>query len=136
MFWIIVGIIIFSIIFDMFSTSALTSSEASFHAMSSQGIKGAKQTINIIKNNAKFVTICSDVIGDVCGILSGGLGAVFAINLAQTTNFNLTATVVITTAFISAFTVGGKAIFKEVAIRNSDRIIFIMGKIKYYLRMK
>jgi len=125
----IIFVIVIAIVFDMISTSALTSDEASFHAMNSKKIKGAKEAIYLIRNNVKVVSICSDVIGDILGIASGGLGAVLAINLSQTTDFNVAITGIIIAAFISAFTVGGKAIFREIAIKNNAKIIFRFGKI-------
>ena len=129
-------IIFIGIIFDMVATSALTSNEATFHAMSSKKIKGAKETIEIIKNSVKFASICGDVIGDICGIMSGGIGAVLAMNLALTTEFNVAGTSVIIGALISAFTVGGKALCKAIAVKNSDKIIFTVGTLKYMFKIK
>jgi len=133
-FVIIVLIIAIAIVFDMIATSSLTSDLARFHAMSAMRIKGAKETVQLIKNNVKVVSICSDVIGDILGIASGGLGAVFAIYLANTTSYSLTAVSVIVAGFISAFTVGGKAIFKVIAIKNSNQIIFLVGKFVRYFK--
>ena len=133
---IIVAVIVIAIIFDMVSTASLTSKEASFHAMNSRRVKGAKEAIYLIKNNAKVVGICSDLIGDVLGIASGGLGVVLAISISISNGFNLALTTVLISAFISAFTVGGKALFKEVAIKNSDKIIYICGKLISILKFK
>ena len=96
--------------------------------MSSKKIKGAKETIKLIKNNAKVSSVCNDIVGDICGIISGGLGAVLAISIAKATGFNTTLISVIIAAIISSLTVGGKAIFKSIAIKNSDKIIFSVGK--------
>ena len=125
---IIVSIILANI-FDMISTSALTSKEATFHAMNSQKVKGAKEAIWLVKNNVQVVSVCSDVIGDILGITSGGLGAVLALNLADATGFNITITLIIVMALISAFTVSTKALSKEIAVKKSDQIIFKIGKI-------
>ena len=132
----LIVIFIITIIFDMIATSSLTSNEATFHAMSSRKIKGAKEAIGLIKNNVKVVAICSDLTGDISGIASGGLGAILAIDLARTTDFNLAITSIVVTAFISAFTVGGKAFFKGIAIKNSDKIIFTVGTLKYLFKFK
>jgi len=120
----------------MVATSALTSNEASFHAKNTKKVKGAKETIYLIKNNVKVVSICSDVIGDISGIISGALGAIFAFNLAYTSGHNIAAISVLVAALISAFTVCGKSLFKEVAVKNSDRIIFMVGKVYYFLKFK
>ena len=39
--------------------------------MNAQKISGAKEAITIIKNNVRFASLCNDVIGDICGIVSG-----------------------------------------------------------------
>lgn len=36
---------------------------------------------------------------------------------------------ILVTSFISAFTVGGKAYFKTIAMKKSDKIVLIAGKI-------
>ena len=132
----IIVIMIIAFIFDMIATSALTSEEASFHAKNSKKVKGAKESLWIIKNNVKVVSICSDVIGDILGIASGALGAVLAIEFSQTMEFSLVISSIIVASFISAFTVGGKAICKEIAVRKSDKIIFRFGKVIYFFKFK
>ena len=125
---IILFVTIIGIIFDMIGTAVLTVEEKNFHAKSSRKIKGAKESISIIKNNVNIANICNDIIGDICGIVSGGLGAVLAINLSNQFNFNLTITTIIISSIISSFTVGGKAVFKKVAAKNCDSIIMTVGK--------
>ena len=49
---------------------------------------------------------------------------------------SLTILSVILAAFISAFTVGGKAVFKGVAIKNCNQIIFVFGKLKSLFHVK
>ena len=132
----IVAVMLVAFLFDVIATSALTSEEASFHAKNAKKVKGAKEAIWVIKNQVKVVSICSDVIGDILGIASGALGAVLAINLSQNANFNLTITSIIVAAVISAFTVGGKALFKEYAVKKSDRITFRFGKVIYFFKFK
>ena len=72
----------------MIGASALTSKESTFHSMNAKKIKGAKETIKLIKNSVKISSICNDIVGDICGIISGGLGAVLAISIANLTKFN------------------------------------------------
>jgi len=81
MILIILLVIAIGIIFDMIGASSLTSKESTFHSMNAKKIKGAKETIKLIKNNVKISSICNDIVGDICGIVSGGLGAVLAISV-------------------------------------------------------
>lgn len=126
---ILVLVISLGIVFDMIGTAAITAKEATFHSLSSSKIKGAKTALKIVKNNTKVSSICNDIVGDVCGIISGGLGAVLAISISTATGWNNMIVSVGLSAFISAFTVGGKAIFKVVATKNADKIIFGICKL-------
>ena len=128
LFVVLVITIAFGILFDLIGTAAITSKESTFHALNSKRIKGAKQGLFIVKNSNKISSICNDIVGDICGIISGSIGAILAISLSTTTGFNNTLVSVIIAAFISAFTVGGKALFKIVAIKNADNIILVVSK--------
>ncbi len=122
-------VITIGIIFDMIGVAVLTSKEASLHARASKKIKGAKEAIFLLKNSTRVSSVCNDVIGDICGIVSGTLGAVLTIAIC--TKFHLPQSIitVITTAIVSSLTVGFKAVFKGVATKNADKIVFTVGKI-------
>ena len=128
LFLILIITIAFGITFDLIGTAAITANEATFHALNSKKIKGAKQGINIVKNNNKISSICNDIVGDICGIISGSIGAILAISLSLQTGLNNTIVSIILAAFISAFTVGGKALLKKVAINNADNIVLTISK--------
>ncbi len=121
---------------DMVGIAVLTSKEANFHAMASKKIKGSKEALSLIKNSATIASFCNDVIGDICGIVSGSLSAVLTISYAATLNIDLTITAIIVTAIISTITVGGKAIMKQLAMKNSDKILSIVGNILNKLHIK
>jgi hypothetical protein len=133
---ILLCVIAIGIIFDIIGTSCMSANESSFHSIASKKISGAKEAINMLKNRNKISSICNDIVGDVCGIISGGLGAVIAISIASTTGLNNVLVSVITSAVVSSLTVGGKAIFKNISIKNADKIIFTVGKIKHFFRVK
>ena len=122
-------ILFIGILFDIIGTAVLTANESSFHAKSSKKIKGSKEAVKLIKNSSTIASICNDVIGDICGIVSGSVGAMLAINIS--TKFNISAIIVtlLTSSIISSLTVGGKAIGKKYAIKKSDAIIFIVAKL-------
>lgn len=124
---IILIVIMIGIIFDMIGVAVLTAKESIFHAMSSKKIKGAKKGTKLIKNNVKVASFCNDIVGDVCGIVSGGLGAVLAISISD--YLGITLATIIVSAIISSLTVTGKAIFKNVAVKKADNILFMFSKI-------
>ena len=133
----ILALVIFvGIIFDMIGVAALTSKKENFHAMASKKIKGAKEAINLLNNANMVATVCNDVVGDICGIISGSFGALLAITVANNSSLSLIVSSVIVTAFISALTVGGKAYGKTIAIKKADKIIYRVAKLKKMLSIR
>ena len=122
---VLILILLIGIVFDMIGVAVLSCNEATFHAKASNKIKGAKESIKLIKNANKTSSICNDVIGDICGIISGSIGATLVILLFKNNDIHL----IIITAIISSLTVGGKAIGKKIAVKKSDEITFLVGKI-------
>lgn len=121
--------ILLGIIFDIVGTAVLTAKESTFHAKSAKKIKGAKESINLIKNSNQIASICNDVIGDICGIVSGSVGAMLSIFISEITKIDTLYTTLFISSLISSLTVGGKAIGKKYAVEKSDIIIEKVGKI-------
>ncbi len=126
---ILIIFILIGIIFDIIGTAVLTAEESTFHAKSSKRIKGAKEGVYLIKNNSTIASICNDVIGDICGIVSGGVAAMIGLLLAIKYNFSQVICILIISSIVSSLTVGGKAIGKKIAIKNSDEIVFHVAKL-------
>ena len=125
----LIATIAFGILFDVIGTAVISANEASFHALNSRRIKGAKQGLFLIKNSSRISSVCNDIVGDVCGIISGALGAMIAISLSTRFGINNTIISIIVSAFISSMTVGGKAIFKKVALTSADSITLTVSKV-------
>ena len=128
-------VIAIGVLFDMIGTSGLQV-ESSFHAMRSKKIKGSTEAINILRKKAEISNLCLDVFGDICGIVSGSLSAVLAFSLADKTPISITLASVIIGSLVSALTVGGKSLFKEVALKNADKIIYTIGKSVYFFKFR
>ena len=122
-------IIIIGIIFDIIGTAVLTAEEATFHAKASNKIKGSKESIHLIKNASNIANFCNDIIGDICGIVSGSMGAMIALTLASKLSMNPTVSALVISSIISSLMVGGKAIGKNIAVKESDKIVFAVGKL-------
>lgn len=121
--------IIIGIIFDMIGVSVAASDEAKFHSMATQKVKGAKMAVRLKKNAEKVSSFCNDVVGDICGIISGSAGAVIAIKIAVILNKDTFLITLFIMGIISTLTIGGKAIFKGVAIYKSNEILFRFAKV-------
>ena len=122
-------IILTGIIFDIIGTAVLTADEATFHAKASNKIRGSRESIKLIKNASNIANFCNDIIGDICGIVSGSMGAMIALYFANKLSISPTLTALIVSSIISSIMVGGKAIGKNIAVKKSDKIIFRVGKL-------
>lgn len=125
--------IFLGILFDIVGV-AVTSSDASiFHSMSARKVRGAKIAVKFNKNAEKVSSFCCDVVGDICGVISGASGITITALLVETFNWNLLLTTLIVTGLISAFTIGGKAIGKSFAVNKSNIILYRFAKIISYV---
>ena len=116
------------IIFDMIGISVTVAEAKTFNSMAAKKIKGSKLAGKFIKNNEKVSSFCNDVIGDICGIISGACGISISEVIAKNTDMNPMIVTLIVTGLIAAFTIGGKAIGKGIAINNSNKILYIFTK--------
>ena len=129
--------ILLGIIFDMIGVAVTASDEAPFHSMSARKVKGANIAVLLKKNADKVGSFCNDVIGDICGVVSGSAGAIIASSFAQTLHVSPFLMSLLVTGLIAAFTIGGKAIGKSFAINQSDMILYKVAKfISYFYHVK
>lgn len=117
------------IIFDMIGVSVTSSSLEPFNSMAARKVKGAKTAVKLKRNADKVSSFCCDVIGDVCGVVSGSASVIIATSLASKMNINQYYIVLIVTACVSALTIGGKAIGKSYAINKSNIILYRVSKL-------
>lgn len=121
---ILVAVIAVGIIFDIIGVAVTVANEEEFHAKATKKVDGAKTSIKLIKNAAKVSNICADIIGDVCGVLSGAISALISAKLVEKMGTNLQ---FIISAVVASLTVGGKALGKEIANKNSTQIVHFVG---------
>ncbi len=120
--------IFLGIFFDIIGVSVTTADEAVFHSMSSRKVKGANVAVKFKKNADKVSSFCCDVIGDVCGIISGAAGTTIAAILVTQFKFNTLFTSITVAAIIASITIGGKAIGKSFAINKSNIVLYEFAK--------
>ncbi len=135
-FMILSLIIFIGILFDLIGIAVASAREKPFHAMAAKKVKGAKIAIRLIKNAGPVANFCNDVIGDICGIVSGAAGAIIIIQLSKTQNINVPLFSILLSAFVASITVGGKAIAKEIALAKSKEIVYQVAKILYSINEK
>lgn len=127
-FLILLAFIFLGIIFDVFGVATTTASEKPFHAMSSKRVSGAREALWLVKNAEKVSSFCNDVVGDICGIMSGSTAAIIIATLPATGTDALFLSLIIT-GFVAGITVGGKAFGKGFAIKFGNDIVFFMARI-------
>ncbi len=128
--------IILGILFDIIGVSVTSSDEKVFHSMNAKKIRGASISVFFKKNAEKVSSFCCDVIGDICGVISGSSGVVIAATLSTSLAISPLVITLITTAVIASLTITGKAIGKSLAINNSNAILYNFAKIISYVYRK
>ncbi len=63
--------VLLGVIFDMIGVSVTSADIGPFNSMSAQKVRGADIAVKFIKNADKVSSFCNDVVGDICGIISG-----------------------------------------------------------------
>ena len=126
---ILIVIIIIGIVFDIIGIAVTASDQKPLNGMAAQKIPGAREAVMLHKNAGAVSNFCNDVIGDICGILSGAAGAVIVARfVAIYPNIKGAVLGVMLSSFIAAVTVGGKAIGKNIALDNASEITYKAGR--------
>ena len=128
--------ILVGILFDIIGVSVTSADEKVFHSMASRKVKGAITAVKLKKNADKTSSFCCDVIGDICGVISGAAGTTICSILVTKYHTDLLLTGLITAAIISSLTIGGKALGKSFAINKSDIILYEFAKIISFVYKK
>lgn len=123
-------LIIINIFFDIISVAVTSCSVEPFLSMAAKKIKGAKFAVKLIKNAEKVNNICSDVIGDICGIVTGALGATIVLKIFSAGGLGGDTAIisVLFSSAIAALTVGGKAVGKRIAIGSNQQIVYFVSR--------
>ena len=126
-------IVMVGILFDIIGVAVTSADERPFNAMAARKVPGAKQAIKLLHNAERVSSICNDVIGDICGVVSGSASATIAAQVLQ--NFEFTwprIVLLVMSAFVAGLTVGGKAVGKTFAINSNTQIVHAVGKVLYF----
>lgn len=130
-FIILLAIVLVGIIFDVIGVAVTSADEKPFHSMAARKVAGAQEAIRLLRNAERVSSICNDVVGDICGVISGSAAATISVQLVALKGVTAPAAVIslIMSALVAAFTVGGKAIGKAFAINNCTNIVYFVGNL-------
>ncbi len=134
-FLILLVIILVGIVFDIVGVAVTSADETPFHAMAARKVPGAKEAIRLLRRAERVSSICNDVVGDICGVVSGSASAAIAVQLLDQFEFSWPTVIsLLMSALVAGLTVGGKAIGKTFAVKSSNTIVYTVGKAIYSLR--
>ena len=78
-FVILICIIAIGIVFDIIGVAVTAADEKPFHSMASRKVPEAgRRRLKLIRNAGRVSSFCNDVIGDICGVISGSAAATIA----------------------------------------------------------
>ena len=118
-----------SVLFDLIGVAITACNIKPLLQLQQKGVHGAEVAVKLVKNADKVSCVCSDVIGDICSILSGAGGvaiSVIIVNLLP--NFSNILMSIIISSVIASLTILGKAIGKTYALNDSVNIVLRVGR--------
>ena len=131
-FCILLAIIFLGIIFDIIGMAVATADEKPFHSMAARKVPGAHEAIKLLRNAERVSSICNDVVGDICGVVSGSASATIAALILMNVEVGWPRMVsLVMSALVAGLTVGGKAIGKNVAVKSCTSIVHLVGRVIY-----
>ena len=113
------------ILFDVIGLAVATADASPFHSMAARRLRAGKKGVWLVANSDKVSSVCNDIVGDICGVVTGAAGAAIVAKLFTDGAMWYSLAV---TSLISALTVGGKAACKSFAMKHSDSIVMFVAK--------
>ncbi len=128
-FAVLAAFILLGILFDIIGVAVTAADEKPFHSMAARKVPGAREALGLIRRANKVSSFCNDVVGDICGIISGSTAAVIVLRLQSLLPIRSTALTLAITALVSGLTIGGKALGKTFAITKSTAVLQLVGRV-------
>lgn len=124
----LIFMIITSIIFDVIGVSVTSCTMCGIENsdVKDDGVKRLASTL--IANAEKVNNLCADVIGDICGVMSGACGASIVAAISDALGTDAFLPSILVSAVIASVTVGGKALCKRIAVTNSESIVLFTAR--------
>ena len=94
---------------------------------------GAAEALKLLRSAEKVSSFCNDVVGDICGVVSGSASAVIAVKALSSANSETFANILMS-ALVAGVTIAGKACGKNVAMKNATSIVYMVSKPLYYIK--
>lgn len=123
--FVIVFFVFVSVIFDMVAVAFTSINKEQLDKFKNEN--GYVMAVKLCERADKVASFGGDVVGDICGILSGAGGVSLVVNMnIQDTNLNLLVTCLVS-SLIAGITIFCKAIMKTYALQNCEQIAIVTG---------
>ena len=132
-FIVLLIIVLLGVIFDIIGVAVMSANDKPFHSMASKKVPGAMEALALLRNAEKVSSFCNDVVGDICGVVSGSASAVIAVKALTQINSD-TVSQLVMSSLVAAVTIAGKAFGKNIAMTQSVRIVNMVSKPIYYIK--
>ena len=123
------------ILFDIIGVAVTAADPRPFHSMAAHKEKGGQEAIRLLQNANQVSSVCNDVVGDICGIVSGSTAAVIVTQLQRDLSTTSVLISIGVTALISGITIGGKALGKSMAINDCTKVVYRVARIMNALHL-
>lgn len=135
-FAVLLAFILLGIVFDIIGVAVTAADEKPFHSMAARKTPGAREALGLIRKADKVSSFCNDVVGDICGIISGSTGAVIVVQLQSAFGVPGMVISLAVTALTSGLTIGGKALGKSFAMAKSTAVLQLVGRFLHLFSRK
>ena len=123
--FVIVFFVFVSVIFDMVAVAFTSINKEQLDKFKNEN--GYVMAVKLCERADKVASFGGDVVGDICGILSGAGGVSLVVNMnIQDANLNLLVTCLVS-SLIAGITIFCKAIMKTYALQNCELIASVTG---------
>ena len=135
-FCILLVIILIGILFDIIGVAVTAADTKPFHSMAAHKVHGAQEALAMLCHAEKVSSFCNDVVGDICGVISGTASAAIVVLMLTRLRGGgqILGLEIIMAALVSGLTVGGKAVGKTFAMTNSTNIVHMAALVVYYMK--
>lgn len=132
-FVVLLLIVMIGILFDIVGVAVMSAGEKPFHSMAAKKVPGAAEALMLLRNAEKVSSFCNDVVGDICGVVSGSASAVIAVKALSNLNSEAVGQLIMS-AVVAGITIAGKALGKNIAMSRSTQILHLVSKPIYYIK--
>lgn len=132
-FVVLLLIVLIGILFDIVGVAVMSAGEKPFHSMAAKKVPGAAEALKLLRNAEKVSSFCNDVVGDICGVVSGSASAVIAVKALSNLNSDAVGQLIMS-AVVAGITIAGKALGKNIAMSRSTQIVHLVSKPIYYIK--